>query len=67
MEGEKGTQVDAQWLGNPTRFLNDSRPELPNCFAHGGYRTRSLSPFLLTNALEVVVNGERRIVIRACK
>ncbi|KAJ7038506.1 hypothetical protein C8F04DRAFT_1255786 [Mycena alexandri] len=27
------TTVDAQWLGNPTRFLNDSKPNKPNCVA----------------------------------
>ncbi|KAJ7771676.1 hypothetical protein B0H16DRAFT_1514285 [Mycena metata] len=31
-EIEPGT-VDAQWLGNPTRFLNDSKPHNPNCVA----------------------------------
>ncbi|KAJ7177701.1 hypothetical protein C8R46DRAFT_1029306 [Mycena filopes] len=44
------TTVDAQWLGNPTRFLNDSRPNPPNC-----------------EAVEVLVNGERRLAIRAMK
>lgn len=29
------TTVDAQWLGNPTRFLNDSKPNKPNCVADG--------------------------------
>ncbi|KAF8184866.1 hypothetical protein K438DRAFT_2020112 [Mycena galopus ATCC 62051] len=28
------TVVDAQWLGNPTRFLNDSKPDPPNCQAY---------------------------------
>ncbi|KAJ6547046.1 hypothetical protein B0H19DRAFT_1163682 [Mycena capillaripes] len=46
MEGQKETMVDAQWLGNPTRFLNHAEPA--NCFAQ-----------------ELIVNGERRIVIRA--
>ncbi|KAJ7118707.1 hypothetical protein C8R44DRAFT_181102 [Mycena epipterygia] len=29
------TPVDAQWIGNPTRFLNDSKPRNPNCAADG--------------------------------
>ncbi|KAF7338689.1 SET-domain-containing protein [Mycena venus] len=45
-----GTTVDAQWLGNPTRFLNDSKPRPANCVAD-----------------ELVVNGERRLLIRAVK
>ncbi|KAK7023973.1 SET-domain-containing protein [Favolaschia claudopus] len=28
-----GDTIDAQWLGNPTRFLNDSMPRKPNCEA----------------------------------
>ncbi|KAJ7043169.1 hypothetical protein C8F04DRAFT_1073868 [Mycena alexandri] len=31
--GAPETTVDAQWLGNPTRFLNDSKPKKPNCVA----------------------------------
>ncbi|KAJ6497191.1 hypothetical protein C8R47DRAFT_1212725 [Mycena vitilis] len=46
--GMKGTTIDAQWAGNPMRFLNDSKPRKPNCRAE-----------------EMVVNDERRIVIRA--
>ncbi|KAJ7682195.1 hypothetical protein DFH06DRAFT_1119484 [Mycena polygramma] len=46
--GMKGTTIDAQWAGNPMRFLNDSKPRKPNCQAE-----------------EMVVNDERRIVIRA--
>ncbi|KAJ7608272.1 hypothetical protein DFH06DRAFT_1149007 [Mycena polygramma] len=46
--GMKGTTIDAQWVGNPMRFLNDSKPRRPNCQAE-----------------EMVVNDERRIVIRA--
>ncbi|KAJ7684637.1 hypothetical protein DFH06DRAFT_1156193 [Mycena polygramma] len=46
MEGQEDTTVDAQWLGNPTRFLNHATP--PNCYAQ-----------------ELVVNGERRLAIRA--
>ncbi|KAJ7702283.1 hypothetical protein B0H17DRAFT_1043509 [Mycena rosella] len=51
--------LDAQWLGNPTRFLNDSwhvppgsrsEPKEPNC-----------------NTRENVVNGERRLVVYAEK
>ncbi|KAJ6500518.1 hypothetical protein C8R45DRAFT_978035 [Mycena sanguinolenta] len=43
------TVVDAQWLGNPTRFLNDPKPApSANCVAY-----------------EVTVNGELRIVIKA--
>ncbi|KAK7038363.1 SET-domain-containing protein [Favolaschia claudopus] len=28
-----GDTIDAQWLGNPTRFLNDSKPRKANCDA----------------------------------
>ncbi|KAJ7470259.1 hypothetical protein FB451DRAFT_330278 [Mycena latifolia] len=31
--GMDSTTVDAQWLGNPTRFLNDAMPHEPNCVA----------------------------------
>ncbi|KAJ7702292.1 hypothetical protein B0H17DRAFT_139275 [Mycena rosella] len=45
------TTVDAQWLGNPTRFLNDSKPHRPNCGADGVH----------------TANGEPRLIIRALK
>ncbi|KAJ6606481.1 hypothetical protein DFH09DRAFT_1299726 [Mycena vulgaris] len=48
---DTATTVDAQWLGNPTRFLNDSKPHPPNCEADPIH----------------TVNGERRIIIRARK
>ncbi|KAJ7243368.1 hypothetical protein B0H12DRAFT_1325805 [Mycena haematopus] len=34
LNSEVCTVVDAQWLGNPTRFLNDSKPARPNCVAY---------------------------------
>ncbi|KAJ7739706.1 hypothetical protein DFH07DRAFT_77847 [Mycena maculata] len=42
---------DAQWLGNPTRFLNDAMPGVPNCQTDG----------------EHTVNGEKRLLIYATK
>ncbi|KAJ7837016.1 hypothetical protein B0H14DRAFT_2792534 [Mycena olivaceomarginata] len=31
--GMLGTTIDSHWFGNPTRFLNDSKPKPPNCAA----------------------------------
>ncbi|KAJ7168202.1 hypothetical protein C8R43DRAFT_141989 [Mycena crocata] len=45
------TTVDAQWLGNPTRFLNDSMPKRPNC---------EVDPLH-------IVHDERRLIMRATK
>lgn len=33
--GVLGTTIDSHWFGNPTRFLNDSKPGPPNCAAVG--------------------------------
>ncbi|KAJ7184281.1 hypothetical protein C8R46DRAFT_1063555 [Mycena filopes] len=35
VQRHSGLNYTAQWLGNPTRFLNDSKPKRPNCVALG--------------------------------
>ncbi|KAJ7197148.1 hypothetical protein GGX14DRAFT_471445 [Mycena pura] len=42
------TVVDAQWLGNPMRFLNDSKPRKPNCTAY---------PIIVNGELKVVIRA----------